>query len=105
DSAWFWPRATAVPAAKSAPPGAGHARVCQAGRGAITRSGHSTRRRSAVRVAMLTRTLALAVLLAAVPVHAEPSYLPSAKNLEARRWFQDARFGLFIHWGVYSVLG
>ena len=54
---------------------------------------------------MLTRTLALAVLLAAVPVHAEPSYLPSAKNLEARRWFQDARFGLFIHWGVYSVLG
>ena len=20
-------------------------------------------------------------------------------------WFQDARFGLFVHWGVYSVLG
>jgi alpha-L-fucosidase len=26
-------------------------------------------------------------------------------NLEARRSFQDARFGLFIHWGVYSLLG
>ncbi|PYV09547.1 MAG: alpha-L-fucosidase, partial [Acidobacteria bacterium] len=25
-------------------------------------------------------------------------------NLKAREWFQDAKFGLFIHWGVYSVL-
>src|SRR3989442_14441721 len=31
-------------------------------------------------------------------------YTPTAANLEARRWFQDARFGMFIHWGVYSVL-
>ncbi len=27
------------------------------------------------------------------------------ENLEARREFQDAKFGMFIHWGVYSVLG
>jgi alpha-L-fucosidase len=45
------------------------------------------------------------VLLAALPAHADPAYVPTAKNLEARRWFQDAKFGLFIHWGVYSVLG
>lgn len=32
-------------------------------------------------------------------------YRPSPENLESRRWFQDAKFGLFIHWGVYSVLG
>jgi len=32
-------------------------------------------------------------------------YTSGPQNLEARRWFQDARFGLFIHWGVYSVLG
>src|SRR5881409_2846456 len=32
-------------------------------------------------------------------------YTPTAANREARRWFQDARFGMFIHWGVYSVLG
>jgi alpha-L-fucosidase len=32
------------------------------------------------------------------------SYQPTAENLEARRWFQDAKFGLFVHWGVYSVL-
>ena len=23
----------------------------------------------------------------------------------AREWFRDARFGMFIHWGVYSLLG
>lgn len=30
-------------------------------------------------------------------------YQPSESNLKAREWFQDARFGMFIHWGVYSV--
>lgn len=33
------------------------------------------------------------------------AYTPPPENLAAREWFQDARFGLFIHWGVYSVLG
>jgi alpha-L-fucosidase len=33
------------------------------------------------------------------------SYQPSEANLKAREWFQNARFGMFIHWGVYSVLG
>ena len=32
-------------------------------------------------------------------------YKPSIENLEARKWFEDAKFGLFIHWGVYSILG
>lgn len=33
------------------------------------------------------------------------TYEPSPENIEARTWFQDARFGLFVHWGVYSILG
>ncbi len=32
-------------------------------------------------------------------------YQPTPANLKNREWFQDAKFGLFIHWGVYSVLG
>lgn len=36
---------------------------------------------------------------------AQTPYEPSADNLAARTWFQDAKFGLFIHWGIYSVLG
>src|SRR5450755_867180 len=33
------------------------------------------------------------------------NYQPTPENLKSRQWFQDAKFGLFIHWGVYSVLG
>ena len=36
---------------------------------------------------------------------AAQNYTPSQENLKAREWFQDARFGLFVHWGVYSLLG
>ncbi len=32
------------------------------------------------------------------------SYQPTPENLKSRQWFQDNKFGLFIHWGVYSVL-
>lgn len=28
-----------------------------------------------------------------------------AERLAAGEWYQDARFGLFVHWGVYSLLG
>src|SRR5690242_17407225 len=45
------------------------------------------------------------LLVAALPAHADPTYVPTHQNLEARRWFQDAKFGLFVHWGAYSVLG
>jgi alpha-L-fucosidase len=39
------------------------------------------------------------------PVAAQNVYVPSNENLKNREWFQDAKFGMFIHWGVYSVLG
>ncbi|WP_329455058.1 alpha-L-fucosidase [Streptomyces sp. NBC_01497] len=35
-----------------------------------------------------------------------PDYLPTDASLgshQAPYWFQDAKFGIFIHWGVYSV--
>jgi alpha-L-fucosidase len=35
----------------------------------------------------------------------QTKYQPSPENLKARQEFQDDKFGLFIHWGVYSVLG
>ncbi|HJO38041.1 MAG: alpha-L-fucosidase [Vicinamibacterales bacterium] len=50
----------------------------------------------------------LIVTLTVVPtahLHAQQGYEPSPANLEAREWFQDAKFGLFVHWGIYSVLG
>ena len=27
----------------------------------------------------------------------------SLKKYEAPNWYKDAKFGIFIHWGVYSV--
>ncbi|MCU0248495.1 MAG: alpha-L-fucosidase [Bryobacter sp.] len=42
-------------------------------------------------------------LLAAAAAFAQ-TYTPAPENLKAREWFQDAKFGLFVHWGVYSVL-
>lgn len=32
-------------------------------------------------------------------------YTPTAENLKNREEFRDARFGMFIHWGIYSMLG
>ena len=45
------------------------------------------------------------LLIFAQQLMAQEPYTPSAENKEARKWFQDAKFGLFIHWGVYSILG
>src|ERR1043166_5342136 len=50
--------------------------------------------------------LLLAALLSSpAPVRARDEYRPAPSNLAAREWFRGAKFGLFIHWGVYSVLG
>jgi alpha-L-fucosidase len=49
-------------------------------------------------------TIWTATLLLSFSAFAQ-SYTPAPENLKARDAFQDAKFGLFIHWGVYSVLG
>ena len=55
---------------------------------------------------LATRSFAApeAEAVVAKPVDEAP-YTPTPENLAARQWFQDARFGVFIHWGTYSVLG
>jgi len=45
------------------------------------------------------------LLLPLVALCSAQTYKPSESNLKARQSFQDSKFGLFIHWGVYSVLG
>ncbi len=36
---------------------------------------------------------------------AQESYTPTPENLAARKAFAEDRFGLFVHWGVSSMLG
>src|SRR5215470_9640814 len=56
---------------------------------------------------LLAKTLvgAVAATLYAFSTPAQSTYTPTAENLKARQDFQDDKFGMFIHWGVYSVLG
>ena len=49
-------------------------------------------------------SVALISLMMITNVDAQ-TYSPTPQNIEARKAFQDAKFGLFIHWGVFSILG
>ena len=51
-----------------------------------------------------TCVLPVALMVGGILAHCS-DYQPAPENLQARREFQDAKFGMFIHWGVYSVLG
>jgi alpha-L-fucosidase len=54
-----------------------------------------------VRVALILIVVACTTSLSSSQA---PDYTPTRENLAARQWFQDAKFGLFVHWGIYSVL-
>ena len=49
-------------------------------------------------------SLTLIFLGAWLAAIAQQPYVPSAENLQARQEFQDNKLGVFIHWGVYSML-
>lgn len=49
---------------------------------------------------LLSAALAASFLSAAA---AEPTYVPTPENIASRQDFADRRFGIFIHWGVYSM--
>ena len=47
----------------------------------------------------------LLLLLQAINLHSQ-NYKPNWESLDKRpvpQWFEDSKFGIFIHWGVYSV--
>ena len=45
------------------------------------------------------------LLMGALAASAQTGYQPSPENVAARQWFDSARYGMFIHWGAFSVLG
>jgi len=58
----------------------------------------------------LAAALATALVSGVSPLAAQETagpyvYQPTKENLDAREWFQDAKFGVFLHWGLYSQLG
>lgn len=49
-------------------------------------------------------SILLLSLILTIQSIAQP-YTPTPENLKAREWFSNARFGLFIHWGPFSIPG
>jgi alpha-L-fucosidase len=47
----------------------------------------------------------LVIILSLVVLAVAQTQKVPPERLKAREWFQNAKFGMFIHWGVYSVLG
>ncbi len=48
--------------------------------------------------------LSLLAFFAASSISAQEKYVPTAENLKNREEFQDMKFGVFIHWGIYSMM-
>ncbi|HEX4876578.1 MAG TPA: alpha-L-fucosidase [Chitinophagaceae bacterium] len=53
----------------------------------------------------MRKSLLVVFLLIEMTAFGQTSYTPATENLTARKIFQDNKFGLFIHWGLSSVLG
>ena len=51
------------------------------------------------------KQLTVALLCLFITVILLRRYTPAPENIKAREWFNDARFGLFIHWGPFSIPG
>lgn len=47
--------------------------------------------------------LILCLSLLTVSSFAQEDYVPTKENLQARERFEDNRFGIFLHWGIYSM--
>lgn len=47
----------------------------------------------------------LILLTILTTAYAQPGYEPTEANQAARATFDGERFGIFIHWGIYSMLG
>ena len=48
----------------------------------------------------------LFLTLCSLSLSAQKTYTPDWESLDARptpEWWTDAKFGIFIHWGMYSV--
>ena len=58
---------------------------------------------------MKKHLLSIAVLsllaAAASPASAQEDYQPSPEIVAAQEQFRENRFGIFIHWGIYSMYG
>ena len=53
----------------------------------------------------LNKKILLGALLLSFALPSFAEYIPTEENLKARKEFSESRFGIFIHWGIYSMFG
>lgn len=53
---------------------------------------------------MKTQFLSFLLVLLLVTSAKSQTYQPTQENLKSRQEFRDAKFGIFLHWGLYSML-
>ncbi|MBQ6287519.1 MAG: alpha-L-fucosidase [Bacteroidales bacterium] len=51
-----------------------------------------------------TLSLISAAIICCTSVFAQKTYTPTPENIKAREDFQDKKFGIFLHWGISSML-
>lgn len=52
---------------------------------------------------LIFRKIAIFLVVVSVSVMSMAQYVPTAENVQARKNFQDNKFGVFLHWGIYSL--
>lgn len=55
--------------------------------------------------AHLFLSAAAALAISVLSLSAQEGYTPSPEVIESQREFREDRFGIFIHWGLYSMMG
>ena len=70
----------------------------------VSQGNQSTQRPGPGSWALVAVALVCLIALSGIAALGQNEYQPSKENLEARQWYQDAKFGMFVHWGIYSEL-
>lgn len=60
---------------------------------------------SFIKMKKLLFTAFAALVLSVIPAYAAGKYLPSEEVKLSQKEFSADRFGIFIHWGIYSMFG
>lgn len=49
--------------------------------------------------------VAFLVSINLLTINAQDAYIPTPEIIQARKEFSDMKFGIFLHWGIYSMFG
>lgn len=54
---------------------------------------------------LIITLISIVLMMTVTTAQSQPGYTPTPENMASREQFQDNKFGIFIHWGLYAMLG